>query len=199
MLETPIWMAKMTSDSLETHSDAQRAKSHNVASFVLRFTQELWRDVASDPHVRWRGQIRHVQNDVEERFTDFAEAVAFIQRNLTHLTVDTFSGEKNMSQEKVFEESFKLWEQFATSYSQMMVGAMEQTLKQTEVLSQQIGDIQDKTLQAFGLSGSSADQPLDQAELSKLMATIFALQTQVVALSERIARLEAQLGQERVE
>ena len=35
----------------------------NIASFMLRFTQEMWRDMQGEPHIRWRGHIRHVQGD----------------------------------------------------------------------------------------------------------------------------------------
>ena len=97
------------------------SKPHNIASFMLRFTQELWRDPHDEPHVRWRGHIRHVQGDEEERFTDFAEAVSFMQRFLTRLTMDTFAGATDMSQDKVFFESFKLWNQFATSYAENLL------------------------------------------------------------------------------
>ena len=66
-----------------TDTGRAQPKPHNVASFVLRFTQDLWQDDEEDSHVRWRGHIKHVQGEGESRFTDFAEAVAFIQQNLT--------------------------------------------------------------------------------------------------------------------
>src|SRR6185503_18067496 len=105
---------------------------NNIASFVLRFTQELWRDTQGEPHIQWRGHIRHVQGDEEDRFTDFAEAVAFMQRYLTQLTMKALTGGQSMSQEKVIQESFKVWEQFVSSYTTMMFEAMQHTVKQSE-------------------------------------------------------------------
>ena len=80
-------------------------KTHNIASFVLRFTQELWQDPEREPHVRWRGHIRHVQGDDETHFTDAAEAILFLQRHLIQLTMDSLSGSVGMSPEKVFTDS----------------------------------------------------------------------------------------------
>ena len=53
------------------------SKTHNVASFVLRFTQELGEAKPGEPSIRWRGHIRHVQGDEENTFTDFAEVGCF--------------------------------------------------------------------------------------------------------------------------
>lgn len=77
------------------------SNDRNIASFVLRFTQELWEDAQQEPHVRWRGHIRHVQGEEENRFTDFAEAASFMQRHLTQLTIDLLSKKgEGISQEK---------------------------------------------------------------------------------------------------
>ncbi len=155
-------------------------KTHNIASFVLRFTQDLWQDMQGEPHVRWRGQIRHVQGDEEDRFTDFAEAVTFMQRYLTQLTMDTLSGDESMSQEKVFQESFKLWEQFASSYSDMMFQAMEQTIKQSEAF-------QEQTVKTWQL-------PI-QPNQDQISEAFDKLQDQIKTLTNRVELLEKELAE----
>lgn len=162
-------------------------KIDNIASFVLRFTQELWQDAQGEPHVQWRGHIRHVQGDEEGRFTDFAEAVAFIQRYLTQLTLESLSGRNNMSQEKVLRESFKLWEQFASSYTDMMFQAMERTIKQSEALQEYIDESTEKALKAWQL-------PLE-AEPSQIVEALNQLQTQLQALTNRVEHLEKAVKQ----
>lgn len=47
-----------------------------IASFILRFTQELTSD--TEPMAPWRAVIRHVQSDEEAHFTQMDEALAFI-------------------------------------------------------------------------------------------------------------------------
>lgn len=157
----------------------------DVASFVVRFTQDLWQDDEGEPHVEWRGHIRHIQGDEQVRFTDFAEAVAFIQRYLMQLTQGTLEsgpGEKPMDQEKALQESFKLWEKFATSYSDMMFDAMEQTIQQSETVKGQMESTVQESLQAW--------QPSSKAESGQIIEAIQALQAQVQALTERVDGLE---------
>ena len=162
-------------------------KSHNIASFVLRFTQELWQDTHGEPHVRWRGHIRHVQGDQEERFTDFAEAVTFIQRYLTELTVDSLAGDESVSQEKVFKENFKLWEQFASSYSNMMFQAMEQTVKQSETIKEHMDEAAKQALSAWQLPG--------QPNQEKILEALISLQAQIQTLTNRLEQLEESIQQ----
>jgi hypothetical protein len=158
---------------------------NNVASFVLRFTQEMWQDAQDEPHVQWRGHIRHVQGDEEDRFTDFAEAVAFIQRYLAQLTMEAIAGGQNMNQEKVLQESFKLWEQFASSYTGMMFEAMEQTVKQSQTFKEQIDQATQRALKAWQLPG----QP-DQKQMIEVLKS---LQAQVEALTAKVEKLEQAL------
>ncbi len=160
-------------------------KPHNIASFLLRFTQELWQDTHGEPHVRWRGHIRHVQGNGEERFTDFADAVSFMQRYLTQLTIDTLSGAEELSQEKIFEESFKMWEQFASSYAKMMSQAMEQSVRQSEAFREQMDEAGKRVMDAWRLP-FHAGEP-DPTE------TLQQLQAQVEALSQKVETLEQQL------
>ncbi|MBE7551311.1 MAG: hypothetical protein HS126_09590 [Anaerolineales bacterium] len=158
---------------------------NNVASFVLRFTQEMWRDAQDEPHVQWRGHIRHVQGDEEDRFTDFAEAVAFIQRYLAQLTMEAIAGGQNMNQEKVLQESFKLWEQFASSYTGMMFEAMEQTVKQSQTFKEQIDQATQRALKAWQFS----EQP-DQKQVVEVLKS---LQAQIEALTAKVETLEQAL------
>lgn len=180
-----------TQENAHTGPDSQ-ARAHNVASFLLRFTQDRWEDEQQEPHVRWRGHIRHVQGDDESRFTDFAQAVAFIQQNLTQLTVETLAGDREMSQEKIMRESFKLWEEFASSYSEIMLNAMEKTLEQTELLSRQADAVRRQTLQAWQMP-----QTTPTTDVTELTQAMQALQEEVASLSARVAELEIRLADSR--
>lgn len=179
------------SETSRTVDETGQNRQHNVASFLLRFTQDLYEDADHDAHVRWRGQIRHVQGDEESRFTDFSEAVAFIQRNLTELTAESLSGAENMSQEKIFAESFKLWEQFASSYTDIMQNAMEQTLKQSELISQQVESAREQAIKAWQIPTPGATDT--QREMLDVMKE---MQRHLLALSERVDALEEKLNQE---
>ena len=165
-------------------------KNQNIASFMLRFTQELWQDLQGEPHIRWRGHIRHVQGNEEERFTDFAEAVAFIQKYLTKLTMDSLSGEREpVSQEKVFHENFKLWEKFTQSYTDMMLQTMENTIKKSETFKEQMDEAALKAFKAWQI-------PV-QSDQDKLVDTLNLLQKQIQILTLKVESLEKELKQEK--
>jgi putative protein kinase ArgK-like GTPase of G3E family len=156
--------------------------SSKLSSFVLRFVPKLWRDEQGEPHFQWRGQIRHVQGDEETGFTDFADAVAFMQRHLAQLTMNTLQGGATMEQEKLYRDSFKLWEQFASTYTNLMFEAMEKTIKQSETIREQMDEAVSSVMKAWQLPARS-----DQGDLPE---TLGRLQAQVDELAGRIAKLE---------
>lgn len=156
--------------------------SSSLSSFVLRFVPKLWRDEQGEPHLQWRGQIRHVQGDEETGFTDFVDAVAFIQRHLAQLTLNTLQGGTPMEQEKLFRDSFKMWEQFASTYTNLMFEAMEKTIKQSETIREQMDEAVGNMVKAWQLPSRSNQGDLPEA-LGKLQA-------QVDELAGRIAKLE---------
>ena len=90
-----------------------------------------------------------------------------------------------MSQEKVLRESFKLWERFASSYTDMMLGAMEQTIKQSEALREQMDEATEKALKAWQLPGRS-----DQKQIVEALDS---LQQQIQTLADKVDRLEQAL------
>lgn len=167
------------------------ASQNNIASFVLRFTQQVWQDAEGEPHVQWRGHIRHVQGDEEDRFTDFAEAVAFIQHYLTQLTVEALSGGGAMSQERVTRESFKLWEQFASSYTDIMFQSVQQMLKQSETIKEQMAEARNRMIKAWQLPAISAD--------AQLLETLAELKAQVQFLAGKVESLEKTLQETQAE
>ena len=130
---------------LEQAMNTQRS----VASFMLRFTQDLWQDENGEPRVQWQGRINHVQGDEEIPFTDFTEALAFIQKQLQDLTLKAVPGADAETREKALKESFKYWEEFTAGYTKMVSSAMEQAFRQTQEIQSQFGDAWLKFLEGW--------------------------------------------------
>lgn len=168
-----------------------------VASFVIRFTQDLWQDSHGEPRVEWRGQVRHVQNGSELRFADLADAMNFIQEALLKLTHDCVPKGDEMYQKKAMQESFKLWENFATSYTTMLTEAVQQTVKQSETLQKQMSTAMEQAMKPWwlmGLSGLPAEPP-PNPEQSQIAQTLAELQQQLVTLTAKVTQLEQRLQQ----
>lgn len=171
----------------------------DIASFVLRFTQEMWQDDQGDPRVEWRGHIRHVQGDEEFHFTELNEALQFIQKALMQLTMDTVPKDNKPFQEKAMRESFKLWETFAQSYADMMVQAMERTVKQSEAVSRQLTETVEQAWRPWWLMGlapsgkAEAQQGLSPEDQQRLMQTLLTMQEQLEILARKVNSLEEKM------
>ena len=177
----------MMNTLLEQTMNTQR----NIASFMLRFTQDLWQDENGEPKVQWRGNIHHVQGEEEATFTDLAEALAFIQKQLTELTLNAIPQGVKMEQEKVLKESFKLWEQFASSYSNMMFDAMERTIQQSQAIKDQMDEAVKQAMQGWQMPAASpTDDPSEIVELLK------SLQKQIADLTKKVEKLEKTVAQQ---
>ena len=89
-----------------------------------------------------------------------------------------------MEQEKMMRESFKLWEQFTSTYSNMMLEAMEKNLKQSEAIKQQV----DEAIQQ-AMKGWQMPMPAGAGN-AQLIEAISGLQAQIQALTTKIDGLE---------
>jgi hypothetical protein len=98
-----------------------------------------------------------------------------------------------MSQERILGESFNLWHQFASSYSNMMFQTMEEALRQSETFREQVDETR---LQLWKMWQIPQAQPNNQEEL---LTMIRELQLQVQTLSYKVYQLEKELQQEKAD
>lgn len=183
----------------------------DVASFVLRFSQDLWREAGGQPRVRWRGHIRHVQGDAEARFTDFGDAVAFMQRQLAQLTLDSVAGDDAAGQAQALSESFQLWEKVTESYRDLWLGAVRAAADGTQAMRRQVGQQLERSWPWWpfwpGAGGGeakvgagapstppseapSASSDPAHAALAPLLDALAGIQAQLSAIGQRLEALE---------
>ena len=180
----------------------------DTASFVLRFTQDLWKDDVGDPRVEWRGHIRRVQDGEELRFTDITEAMTFIQNSLLDVTMNAVPKEDKNYREKAMRESLKLWEKFAESYTTLFMEAMQRSVKQSEVFQKQVSEAVEQAMKPWWLMGlpmpttaartepvttpPAPPQPTTSSTEVQLLQTLAALQSQIQQLNDKVDQLETQ-------
>ena len=73
------------------------SKQQQNASFMVRFNQQISKDGDNSNH-QWRGKISHVQGGDEKRFTDFNDALLFMQEKLAELTQEATKEETQEEQ-----------------------------------------------------------------------------------------------------
>ena len=175
---------------LEQAMNTQRS----VASFMLRFTQDLWQDENGEPKVQWQGRINHVQGGEDLPFTDFTDALTFIQKQLQDLTLQAVPAADTATQEKALQESFKIWEQFAAGYSGMVFKAMEDAFRQSQEIRSQAGEAFTRAFELWMPPAfrSESAAPATAETRIDLMKQIENLSAQVQALSKKIQELEKQ-------
>lgn len=154
----------------------------DIASFVLRFTQDIWQDDNGEPRVEWRGHVRHVQDGKELHFKDVAEAVHFFQDVLLHRTNECMKQAEEGERQKVVAESKKLWMRFADTYGERLAEAVQQTQRQ-------VNDAFDSALRPVrwvtGLvSGREDANPTNENE--RLVEAIRSLEEQLQTLNAKL-------------
>jgi len=160
----------------------------NVASFLLRFVQDMWQDPQGEPHIQWRGHINHIQGEEEANFTEFSEAVAFMQHHMMNLAKEAAKGSSELFQNKVMEENFKLWEKFALSYSDMILGAIENTTEASQVFQTQIDKAVHQALQGWQPPARPEEDPQVQSALKDLLKKLETLQEKISGLEKALEK-----------
>ena len=115
-------------------------KKDETASFMLRFTQKIFQNEEGESQVQWRGNIRHVQGGDEKRFSEFDDAVNFIQGKLAEMTIQQMEDKSPEEQKGILSKSFNLWKKMALSGPKMVMETIKDPKKQIEQVQSQIQD-----------------------------------------------------------
>jgi polyhydroxyalkanoate synthesis regulator protein len=162
--------------------------TQDMVSFVLRFVREA----GQEQEARWRGMIKHVQSDDETHFSQFAEALEFMQAHVNEVVNKAFADKFESQTENPFLETTRLWGEYMPQYTQLMFDTLKETMTTpfaSTPMAQQVEDALQKTWAAWGLSTPRArEQTADQLE---------SLLGQLGALQQKVKELEAQIAQQK--
>ena len=95
---------KKNQDKIETMTK----KQEQTASFMVRFNQQIFEE-KGESSVQWRGKISHIQDGEEQRFTDFNDALSFMQQKLAELTEEATKHESSEKQETILDKSLSIY------------------------------------------------------------------------------------------
>ncbi|MEM6317575.1 MAG: hypothetical protein AAF960_07880 [Bacteroidota bacterium] len=166
------------------------AKKEETASFVLRFTQKIFKNEQQESEVQWRGNIRHVQGGEEKRFSEFKDVVDFIQEKLADLTIQAM-GEKTPEEQKgILSKSFELWKRMSTTYPKIVMDTLKDPKAGVEQLqeevNQQINQVKD-TISAT--LDPDAWKPATKSDVQEMMKAVAQLSKEVQALNKKVNTL----------
>ena len=112
-------------------------KAAQTASFMVRFNQKIYED-KGESKVQWRGKVSHVQGGEDMSFSDFNEAVNFIQERLAELTMEATKDKTNEEQEGILHKSFSLFKSVAATGNKVLMDTLKDPKKQVAQLQDQL-------------------------------------------------------------
>jgi len=123
----------------DTNFKIMTKKADQTASFMVRFNQIIFEE-DGEPKVQWRGKVSHVQGGEDQSFSDFNDAVKFIQSKLADLTIEATKDETPEQQESLLKKSFSLWKTMAKEGPKVFMETIKDPRKSVAHLQDQISD-----------------------------------------------------------
>jgi len=114
-------------------------KQDQTASFMVRFNQKIFEE-NGEPKIQWRGKISHVQGGSDTNFSDFNDALVFMQQKLAELTNEATEGESEEHREGLLEKSFSMWKTMKEVGPKMIMETIKDPKKQISNIQDQIQD-----------------------------------------------------------
>lgn len=123
------------------------SKKEETVSFVLRFTQKIFETDDGEQNVQWRGNVKHVQGDDEKRFTEFEDAVGFMQEKLTDLTIKGIEDKSPKEQKGILAKNFELWKKMTMESQKLVFDVIKDPKKQLAQMQTQVSQLGDTLTQ----------------------------------------------------
>ncbi len=114
-------------------------KPEQTASFMVRFHQKIFEE-DGESKVQWRGKVSHVQGGDEQRFSDFKEAVSFIQEKLSKLTIEATKDQSPEQREGILKKSLDILKTVTQVGPKVIMDTIKDPKKQIAQIQDQIQD-----------------------------------------------------------
>lgn len=161
-------------------------KQEQNASFMVRFNQQIFEE-NGEPNVQWRGKVTHVQDGDEKRFTDFNDALTFMQEKLAELTEKATKHEEQEQQENIIEKSLSMWKTIKDVGPKVIRDTIKDPKKQFSQFQEQVQD------QISNISEEISEKvQIDQwrkasrSDFQKMQDQIESLSSQIQTLATKI-------------
>ncbi|MDP5092741.1 MAG: hypothetical protein NWQ17_05495 [Polaribacter sp.] len=114
-------------------------KQEQTASFMVRFHQQIFEE-NGESKIQWRGKIVHVQDGEEKRFSDFKDALTFMQQKLNTLTEEATKHQTSEEQENILQKSLSMWKTIKDVGPKVLRDTLKDPKKQFHNLQDQLQD-----------------------------------------------------------
>ena len=157
-------------------------KADQTASFMVRFNQIIFED-KGESKVQWRGKVSHVQGGDDQSFSDFNDAVKFIQAKLADLTLEATKDESPEQQESLLKKSFSLWKTMAKEGPKVFMETIKDPRKSVAHLQDQISDFGEDLMEKV---------PIDQWRTAS-RSDLNAIKDSISVMADEMKKLNAKV------
>lgn len=163
-------------------------KKTDTASFIVRFHQNIYEE-NGESKVQWRGKITHVQGDDKQRFSDFNDALIFMQQKLAELTEEATKHQSKEEQESILGKSLNIWHTIKEIGPKVIKDAIKNPKKQIFQIQEQISSIGEDLVEKVQIdqwrSASKSDFKDIKDAISILALELKSLNAKVEILSKK--------------
>ncbi|WP_430929116.1 hypothetical protein [Polaribacter marinivivus] len=161
-------------------------KQEQNASFMVRFNQQIFEE-NEEAKIQWRGKITHVQDGDEKRFSDFNDALVFMQNKLASLTEEATKHESSEKQESILDKSLSMWK----TIKDVGPKVIRDTLKDPK---KQLSHLQDEIQDKITIIGDEISEKVQINEWRNASRSDFnKIQNQIESLSTEIKKLSKKM------
>ncbi len=164
-------------------------RNDQTASFMVRFNQKIYQDTEGLDQVQWRGKISHVQGGDHSNFSEFSEAISFIQDKLSGLTKQATEDRTPEEQEGILTKSFDIWKKLSTTGAKMAMETIKDPRKGVAQIQEQISQVGEELGSKIEIdsirSASKSDLQTVLKRLEEVSADLRSLHSKVDAISDK--------------
>ena len=161
-------------------------KQEQTASFMVRFNQRIFEE-NGESKVQWRGKISHVQDGEEQRFSDFNDALTFMQSKLSELTEEATKHQSSEEQESIIHKSLSMWK----TIKDVGPKVIRDTLKDPK---KQFTHLQDEIQEKISTIGEEISEKVQIDQWRSASRSDFnTIQNQIETLSSEIKKLSTKI------
>lgn len=161
-------------------------QSDQTTSFVLRFTQHIFEDNQGESNVQWRGKITHVQGDDQKNFAEMEEAISFMQKKLSEMTLSSIDEKSESEKEGILTKSFDIWKRMAKSYPKMVMEVIKDPKGQVVQLQEQLTHVSEEIGDKIEIDSWRAASRNDVKEMKQMMES---MSKQIKKLSDKVDKV----------
>lgn len=165
--------------------------ANQSASFMIRFTQKIFKDDNGNADVQWRGKISHVQSGDDKGFVDFENAIGFMQEKLEDLTASSIVDKSEEDQDGILTKSFDLLKKIKQNAPKIVMDTIKDPIGQVgnikDQIEEQIKDVGDEISQKIEIDNLRMVSRSDYKDMMTLMQK---MSSQIDTLSKKVDALE---------